>query len=102
MNKYTEIAEVKKQCTQWTNLSRDLKRFKLSIDDITIIYELKDDHGKPVSQHLQIGREDRVKVIVSLVKDKVQPTCMHIDTAFIREMEGFPIRMFLDSARLVV
>jgi hypothetical protein len=96
------IEEVKKQCIEWNDLTRDLKRYKLSIDDITIIYELKDDNGKPVWQRLQIGREDRMKVIVSLVKDKVRPTCMHIDTELMRELEGYPIRKHLSIARLTV
>ncbi|MGO9688347.1 MAG: hypothetical protein ACLP2X_07330 [Syntrophobacteraceae bacterium] len=102
MIKNSVIEEAKKQCIQWMDLTRDLKRYKLSIDDITIIYELKDDNGKPVWQCLQIGREDRMKVIVSLVKDKVQPTCMHIDSDLIRELEGYPIRKPLNIARLAV
>ena len=92
MKKDTQVIvdDVKKRIKRNGDFTTDIKEYGLTVDDVSIVHLDNDPAKAPKWRTLQKGTEPRVRIIVEMVRGKLQATGLQITTLINGKRVGRP------------
>lgn len=86
----TLVNKVKKSCERNGDFITDIKEYGLTIDDVAIVHQRTGKQGDVSWEVLQKGKEPRVRIIVEMVRGKLEATALHVTTLINGKRVGRP------------